>query len=164
MRVYQINRYYSKKGLAYRKTFSFKKSRKKATDKYNQKPEVKIKKLNWARSQKGKEAVRRYRQSKKGIKNKNIWYKKWSKTRRGKENLKKWYQKLKEKYPEKYLARTRLNNAIQYKKIKRPKICQSCNKKRKVDGHHHKGYAKKYWYNVLWFCRKCHFAHETKVI
>lgn len=159
-RKYQRERYYTAKGIAYRKTDSFKKSKKIASRKYESKPEVKKKKAEYAKSEKARLTFNKYRKSERGIRIKKEWYNKWKKTARGQRILKKNYDIQKSRFPKKYIARYRLNNAIQYGFIKRPNTCSKCKKiyrqKRQIEAHHHKGYGKKNWYNVVWLCRKCH--------
>lgn len=46
--------------------------------------------------------------------------------------------------------------------IIRPKLCEACNKRRKVEGHHHKGYAKEFWLSVQWLCKPCHTAADRR--
>lgn len=56
-------------------------------------------------------------------------------------------------------ARHALGNAVYYGWVKKPSVCQQCKKRtRKVDlhGHHHLGYDRKHWRDVIWVCRKCH--------
>lgn len=62
--------------------------------------------------------------------------------------------------PEKSPARNALNRAIESGKIVRPDHCQECGKSCKPDGHHHKGYDKEHWLDVIWLCRECHSLTE----
>lgn len=60
-------------------------------------------------------------------------------------------KRLKEKYPERFKARTALNNAIKRGKMKRGD-CQVCGVPN-AHAHHH-DYSKPF--DVEWFCRACH--------
>ena len=62
-------------------------------------------------------------------------------------------KKYKEKYPLRYAANCLLNNAIQAKKIKKPKKCSVCNKKARIMGHHEDYYKP---LEVIWVCQICH--------
>ena len=53
----------------------------------------------------------------------------------------------------KHIAHNKLSWAIASGKIKVPKKCEECKKKRKVDGHH-KDYKKPL--KVTWLCKTCH--------
>ena len=46
--------------------------------------------------------------------------------------------------------------AIMEYRIIRPAHCSKCLVKRKVEAHHHNGYAKKYYLDVIWLCKECH--------
>jgi hypothetical protein len=46
--------------------------------------------------------------------------------------------------------------------IKKPKKCEICRKEKSLQGHHHKGYAKKNWLNVQWICQSCHNFIEPR--
>jgi hypothetical protein len=53
-------------------------------------------------------------------------------------------------------ARTAVRNALAAKNITKPEKCQSCGRECKPQAHHHRGYARKYWLDVLWLCKCCH--------
>lgn len=57
------------------------------------------------------------------------------------------------KYPEKQIAREKLNSAVKQGKIIKPKRCDICGERRRVEGHHG-DYSKPL--SVLWVCRQCH--------
>lgn len=96
---------------------------------------------------------------------------------RRRENAKKYYarnrerinayllaytRKLKATDPDRFYARVRLNTAVRLGKVTR-KPCSVCGEKR-VQAHHHKGYAKEFWYDVVWLCKLHHEeAHHAKV-
>jgi hypothetical protein len=46
--------------------------------------------------------------------------------------------------------------ALKRGKLRKPKACEDCGKRGRVEGHHHKGYAPEYWLDVLWLCAPCH--------
>lgn len=78
----------------------------------------------------------------------------WRKTEVGKASLKKTYAKAKAVYPEKYKARTLLNNAITNGRITRETKCQICSQEGvKIYGHH-EDYSKPL--EVKWVCHSCH--------
>ena len=51
-------------------------------------------------------------------------------------------------------ARAALNHALRTGEVQR-QPCEVCGNE-KVEAHHHKGYAKKYWLEVQWLCKKDH--------
>lgn len=54
-------------------------------------------------------------------------------------------------------ARNAVNNAIKAGKIKKPTICDKCNKPAdKLEADHHKGYDQANHLNVKWLCLSCH--------
>ncbi len=55
-----------------------------------------------------------------------------------------------------------VERAIQSGQIIKPLRCSSCKKKDRLQGHHHKGYAKKNYLNVVWLCVKCHQSEDRK--
>ena len=70
---------------------------------------------------------------------------------------------VREKFKDHCRARWALGSAIRYGKLKK-KPCQRCGTAEKVQGHHHKGYEKKYWLDVVWLCGVCHGrAHREEV-
>lgn len=99
----------------------------------------------------------------------SIYLKTWSQTETGSESRRKGSQKYwrsakgqatqrskQQKHPEKYKARTALNNAIRHGKITKPATCSECGVTpgpRELHGHHH-DYSKPL--DVTWLCRQCH--------
>ncbi len=63
--------------------------------------------------------------------------------------------------PEKIKAHGVMNYALLIGAIIKPKVCQRCGKRKRLDAHHWKGYNKKYHLSVLWLCRKCHKKEES---
>ena len=88
------------------------------------------------------------------------WNKKYFTQEEKEENEKKIQSRYFKKYnqrPEnkvKHKARCFLNKALTKGRIKK-KPCENCNNT-KSEAHHHKGYARKNWLNVIWLCRKHH--------
>ena len=62
--------------------------------------------------------------------------------------------------PAKQPARVAVYRAIKNGKLVRPMECQQCGEKCKPDGHHHNGYDKAHYLDVVWLCRKCHTFTE----
>lgn len=63
------------------------------------------------------------------------------------------------KYPEKDKARQSVSHAVKSGKlIKQKCFCGEI----KVHAHHHKGYEKKYWLDIIWLCRKHHDQAHAK--
>lgn len=83
--------------------------------------------------------------------------KKYRQTDYGKKVISLIYKRQKEKFPEKYKARTILNNALLYGKVLKPEKCCVCNEFKKLSAHHND-------YNnpldVLWMCYSCHTNHH----
>lgn len=62
-------------------------------------------------------------------------------------------RKYRKVYPLRYAAQAILNNAVRSKKIKKPKKCSICYKKKKIYGHHEDYYKP---LEVVWVCQVCH--------
>lgn len=58
-----------------------------------------------------------------------------------------------DKYPEKYKARTALAHALRAGRVVKPDCCEVCGKATRLDGHH-ADYSKPT--EVRWVCRPCH--------
>lgn len=71
--------------------------------------------------------------------------------------------KNKQKYTkkEKDDARNCLAKAIREKRMKK-QICLACGDK-DTQAHHYKGYAKENWLEIMWLCRKHHFAEHERL-
>ncbi len=96
-----------------------------------------------------KRRYKKYRQTEHGHTKILKYQREYQKT----ETAKKRVGRYRLKYPEKRKAQIKLNNALQYGKIKRPNFCSICNKSCKPQGHHY-DYSKPL--NVIWMCKKCH--------
>lgn len=81
---------------------------------------------------------------------------KYRTTPKGKEVFKEIMKRQYARHTDKYLARQSLNQALRRKNnpLIKPKLCEMCNKKKKLEGHH-KDYTKRL--EVKWICRQCHF-------
>ena len=77
----------------------------------------------------------------------------YRKTARGKEVVKLNSLKSNERYPQKYMARWKLNSAVSSNVIRKPKKCSQCKRIAVLHGHH-ENYAQPL--KVLWLCRSCH--------
>ena len=62
--------------------------------------------------------------------------------------------------PDKYKARTALNNALRDGRINKPECCTVCSSTERVEAHHD-DYSKPL--DVKWFCRSCHFRHHAEL-
>ena len=64
----------------------------------------------------------------------------------------------------KSLARLAVHGALARKAIRRPAHCEKCGRKTKLHGHHHRGYSRENWLNVVWLCPRCHsHAHHSQL-
>lgn len=61
-------------------------------------------------------------------------------------------------------ARQAVHTAVQNKGLSKPDKCQLCGHPgtgREIQGHHHLGYEREHWLDVIWLCIPCHSeAHE----
>ena len=81
------------------------------------------------------------------------WLKLYVQTESGKASVKKSKRKWLMNNANKRAAHILLGNAIRDRKIKKPKICDECRKKKRLHGHHD-DYAKPL--EVRWLCPRCH--------
>ena len=65
-------------------------------------------------------------------------------------------------YKQKVAARSAVNTAVRAGVMERPDSCPSCGRKVRVHGHHHNGYEKEHWLDVVWLCARCHYAEDNK--
>ena len=49
-----------------------------------------------------------------------------------------------------------LSYAVKTGKIIKPSKCSQCGKSGKIQGHHHNGYDKEHYLDVIWVCQPCH--------
>lgn len=65
-------------------------------------------------------------------------------------------RKFKKLHPWRSKAYEAVRQAKRTGRLKRPSRCSKCKKFCKPEAHHHKGYRRKDWLNVLWLCTGCH--------
>ena len=85
---------------------------------------------------------------------------------KAREARRRWRERNREKvnaYAREYRRRTgasaawsAVHRALGDGTLKKPSKCQDCGKRRKVEAHHHKGYAPKHHLDVQWLCKSCH--------
>lgn len=78
----------------------------------------------------------------------------WRQTTAGKRSIAATYKRMKELYPEKYRARTVLNNALVRGQLSRPLQCSQCGIVGRRIVAHHPDYSKPL--DVVWCCDPCH--------
>jgi hypothetical protein len=59
-------------------------------------------------------------------------------------------------HPEKYEGRAAFLRALRAGELVRPARCELCGAGGRIEGHHFKGYARRYWLTVEWLCVRCH--------
>ena len=57
--------------------------------------------------------------------------------------------------PVKRRARFELNRALTLG-LSRPSRCASCGSEDDLQAHHHNGYDREHWLDVIWLCSRCH--------
>jgi hypothetical protein len=65
----------------------------------------------------------------------------------------------KQRYPQQMAARAAVNNAVQWGRIIKPTICETCKTTACLDGHH-PDYSKPL--DVVWLCKPCHATIHAK--
>lgn len=68
------------------------------------------------------------------------------------------------KFPERSSARWAVYRAVRTGMLTRPRHCSKCGRECKPNGHHHRGYAKEFWLDVIWLCMECHVAEHCPSI
>ena len=79
--------------------------------------------------------------------------KKRNSTESRKSHINKTSKKWRIKYPEKYKAHIKVNNALRDRKIFKPNACEECSRDLKLHAHH-EDYSKPL--DVKWLCVECH--------
>lgn len=64
--------------------------------------------------------------------------------------------------PDQFSAWTAIRYATQSGKVARPTNCQQCGADKRIEGHHHRGYAPDHRLDVQWLCGECHIAAHPK--
>jgi hypothetical protein len=72
-----------------------------------------------------------------------------------KEQKREYLHRYRSEYPERYVAVSRVNNAIRDGKLERPNNCEHCGKECKPHAHH-SSYAQDMQLLVTWLCNSCH--------
>lgn len=110
----------------------------------------------WASTPRGNKIKHAYNNSERGKEIKR----KWAQTAAGKAN-KKYHL---EKFPKKRKARRAINNAVRDGRF--PHIstqhCDNCGQQAQ-EYHHHNGYDKAHWFDVIPLCRDCHIKLEKEI-
>ena len=73
-----------------------------------------------------------------------------------------WARRAAAKYPERAQARVAVNQAVKDWDLLRPDHCQNCGDQTKLQAHHHKGYGREQWLDVVWLCDPCHVLRHLK--
>lgn len=125
-----------------------------------------VRKSAYNKSPKGRTAERKFKASDK----RKRWEKKYSESTECKEAWKRynasekaklkqkaWATKYRPEHRSEMSARTAVYNAVRDRKMPGAKTlkCSLCGKQAR-DYHHHKGYARKHWLDVIPVCRRCH--------
>lgn len=55
-----------------------------------------------------------------------------------------------------------VDNAVRSGKLVRPEHCQGCGSLCKPEAHHHNGYEKEHWLDVVWLCDICHAKADRR--
>lgn len=87
--------------------------------------------------------------------------KKYRGTDNGRANVNKAVYKSIKKHLEKQNARIKLRYHVKNGNIIKPKRCQKCDQKVRVEGHH-EDYSKPL--HVVWVCRTCHIELDKKLL
>lgn len=67
------------------------------------------------------------------------------------------------RHTHKQRARQAVSDAVTRGRLLKPPICSSCRKTfpmQLLEGHHHKGYDKAHWLDVVWLCPACSAPHH----
>ena len=85
-------------------------------------------------------------------------------TEKGKQSTRRNAALARKRYPLKKLARDAVYQAVNKRKknpIMPPEYCSDCKRKAKVFAHHHNGYEKEHWLDVVWLCQSCHSKQHS---
>ena len=94
-----------------------------------------------------------------------IYFKRWYE-KNGRKRVDNYYKDIilvyRKKYPERYVARSRVYEAIKSGKLIKPSTCIICNKERYLNAHH---LDYKQPLNIMWVCASCHKKiHLDKIV
>lgn len=110
-----------------------------------------------------KEADRRYSKSPDGIKNKRRAKRRYKHTERGQAKAEEYRTRLRNRDPNRLRARMAVHHAVEAGILHRPECCSRCGALGGIEGHHHNGYEKTDWLNVIWLCRECHLKEHNNL-
>ena len=144
-----LDSFYNDKSKKGSKTNICKQCIKKRIKKYRQTKQGQDKTLEYAKSVNRKKTYTQYNQSEKST----IASKKYYTSNKGKQT----HLKYRLAHPEKVKANNKIGNEIRQNRLPpaRSFDCQYC-KQPAISYHHYKGYDKKYWFDVIPLCTKCH--------
>ena len=80
------------------------------------------------------------------------WLKEWSKNERRRQYVKSYYYKSDR---DKRNARNAVHDAVEQGKLFKPQNCSRCINP-SPQAHHHNGYSREFWLDVVWLCSECH--------
>lgn len=152
---------YLKSIKEYSQTEKGKAVNRKACLRYKKTEKSKVRDKRYRQSHKGKEAQRRYDRSEKG----KVAKKRYQQSKKGKiarNNAKKLYNI---RHSERVKAKDAVNDAIKADKLPQANSlqCNYCPEQAK-QYHHHKGYKKEHWLDVVPVCIKCHSHYTSPII
>lgn len=61
-------------------------------------------------------------------------------------------------------AQGAVTRAVARGDLVRPKVCPICQLKKKVQAHHHRGYEKQHYLDIIWACARCHARSERNEV
>jgi hypothetical protein len=65
--------------------------------------------------------------------------------------------------PQRFKCHVSVARAVAVGKLVKPKLCPvCCIEGRRIEAHHHAGYARENWLNVVWRCRQCHTLEHKR--
>lgn len=56
-----------------------------------------------------------------------------------------------------------VSEALASGKLIRPSVCAACGEVDEVEAHHHHGYAKEHWLDIVWLCVFCHRKADKRI-
>jgi hypothetical protein len=65
-------------------------------------------------------------------------------------------------HPEMRYAWHAVYQSIRNGRLVKPSECSLCGSSQRIQAHHHKGYDRAHWQDVVWLCRACHIAEDIK--